>query len=114
MGKTETGKLKPNFQFQFPWTSEKLIHGCIQVNTYSINNKNRFWYDYYLLKMSSSINKNQPMRLDCPNLKVPIRSEPTSKGAITGYLQSGTVIEVKMKESKGFYELADGSVSYCY
>ena len=52
------------------------------------------------------------MRLDCPNLKVPIRSEPTSKGTITGYLQSGTVIEVKMKDSKGFYELADGSVSY--
>ena len=52
------------------------------------------------------------MRLDCPNLKVPIRSEPTSKGIITGYLQSGAVIEVKMKESKGFYELVDGSVIY--
>ena len=61
--------------------------------------------------MSLSINKSQPMRLDCPNLKVPIRSEPTSKGIITGYLQSGTVIEVKMKDSKGFLELADGSVS---
>jgi len=52
------------------------------------------------------------MRLDCPNtLMVPIRSKPTSKGAVIRHLRSGTVVEVKVKESKGFYELADGSVS---
>ena len=51
------------------------------------------------------------MRLDCPNLMAPIRSEASYEGAITGYLQSGAVVEVKVKESKGFYELADGSVS---
>ena len=60
----------------------------------------------------SSNNKIQPMRLDCPpTLMIPIRSEPTAKGVITGHVKSGTIIEVKMKESKGFYELADGSVS---
>ena len=52
------------------------------------------------------------MRLDCPSLMVPVRSEPNSQGAVIRHLRSGSVVEVKVKESKGFYELADGSVSY--
>lgn len=61
--------------------------------------------------MSESKKKTQPMRLDCPKLKVAVRSAPSAQGAVTHFLQSGTVVEVKVKESKGFYELADGSVN---
>jgi len=65
-----------------------------------------------MLSSVFSTKNSQPMRLDCStSLMVPVRSEPTSKGKITRHLHSGTVVEVKVKESKGFYELADGSVS---
>lgn len=52
------------------------------------------------------------MRLDSQYVKVPIYSEPIPKGIITGYLKPGTTVEVK--ESKGFYELTDGTVSCFY
>lgn len=51
------------------------------------------------------------LKLDCPGLKVIVRSIPTAQGEILRFLNSGAIIDVKVKESKGFFELADGSVS---
>ena len=51
------------------------------------------------------------LKLECPGLKVMVRSIPTAKGEILRYLNSGEIIDVKVKEAKGFFELADGSVS---
>jgi len=45
------------------------------------------------------------------NIKVPVRSEPNSKGAVLHHLRAGDIIEVKVVQSKGFYRLADDSVS---
>lgn len=53
----------------------------------------------------------QTLQLVGRNIKIPIRSAPNAQGVVTKYLYPGDTVEVKITDSKGFYRLADGSVS---
>lgn len=53
----------------------------------------------------------QHVKLFGDGIKVPVRSAPNSQGSITRFLLADSVVEVKVMNSKGFYRLADDSVS---
>lgn len=53
----------------------------------------------------------QFLKLVGHNIKVPVRSAPNAMGTVVKYVSAGEVIEVKVLASKGFYRLADDSVS---
>lgn len=56
----------------------------------------------------------QFLKLVGGNIKIPIRTEPTSQGAVKKYLLPDEYVEVKVTNSKNFYRLADGLVSFQY